>query len=69
MADISRGYLIGTRGCSYRVWGTPEPGYRKPTGHQFYHFLRVSKNFAQAGRVKSPPLLKRFLAFGINSYP
>ena len=22
------------------VWGTPEPGYCKPTVDQFYHFLR-----------------------------
>ena len=34
----------------YRVWRTPEPGYRKPTGHKFYHFLRFSKNLAQVGR-------------------
>ena len=50
-ADIPRGNLIGTRGYSYRMWGTLEPGYWNPTGHQFYHFPRFSKNLAQVGRI------------------
>ena len=30
--------------------GEHQPGYRNSTGHQFYHFVRFSKNLAQVSR-------------------